>query len=194
MRWKLRRVVNSLVLSTYPLTGKDRKDVTTYVSFVRKKCRYIYPQVINGHSTGKTLTNEKTLKKSQPYKHSAITRALKTFFAGDKAPGVVYHDFFVSTLPNNDEKEIPMSMLAFVASVVHFSLGEWVSGSRVPQKANDLRSEYEKNIAVLNQIACDPRKYHRLMADLYRIASGNDHDGNTSDDGVPDIDLADLDG
>ncbi|THU93082.1 hypothetical protein K435DRAFT_861848 [Dendrothele bispora CBS 962.96] len=211
---EVRKAVTTLILSSYPLTRTDNEDLPVYLSFIRKKCRYIYPQMIttsllesqsvsasNLDVQGQSVlplnrNDEKTLKKSQPYKHIVITNALKTMFAGDTSPGMVYQDLFASTVQHSDAKEIPRVMIALVASVVHFCLGEWASGSHIPQsfKANTLRDEYNKNTGFLNKIALNPRKYHCLMADLYQIASGDVVDGDSTDNGVPEVDLTELDG
>ncbi|THU97915.1 hypothetical protein K435DRAFT_857143 [Dendrothele bispora CBS 962.96] len=142
----------------------------------------------------KTYLDAKSLKMSLPYRHPAIIIVLRSFFMGAASPGYVYRDLFVSSIPGNKEKEVPKSMVAFAAAVVHFCLGEWTGGSRLANQnftANGLRAEYNRNIDLLQQIASDPRKYHRLMADLYQRAISDDH-GDESDDGASIINLNDL--
>ncbi|KAF5346249.1 hypothetical protein D9758_014406 [Tetrapyrgos nigripes] len=256
-RGEVQKSVTSIILSAYPITGADNEDLPTYLGFLRKKCRYIYPQVITVAEPAKpnlptqpstqlptqlpmqpetqpdfpvsqaqprnediasrpeespsqaanapvptsessaqrsrvaSKIDEKSLKKSQPYKHSAITSVLKTLFAGYSSPGFLYQELFGSTLPNNDEKEIPKAMLAMVASVSGEAARMWPK----PSRQTLCEPSTKKHSDLLDKIAANPQKYHRLMADLYRIASGDsDNDGDTSDDGVPDINLDELAG
>ncbi|KAK1217068.1 hypothetical protein PQX77_020286 [Marasmius sp. AFHP31] len=119
--------------------------------------------------------DDSTLIKSRPYHNAAVVAVLRSLFVGASSPGVVHQDLFVSSVSGKDEKEIPRSMLAMVAALVHFCIGEWAEGVHVHKKFDGgvVCEEYNKNIETLDTIAKHPLKYHRLMSDLYKLATTN---------------------
>ncbi|KAL0057954.1 hypothetical protein AAF712_015394 [Marasmius tenuissimus] len=241
MRGDVRSAAKTVVLASYPLTGRASADVQSFVQFITANRRYIYPQdvptpalaalaqpattqtnttqstdgqtnvpssigdlsqqvpvvVDPGTTTSEQVpnpspavatavvtspvvvlnaekdTDESTLAKSRPYRNPAIVAVLRTLFGSSSSPGNLFQDLFTCSVAGKDKKEILMSMLAMVAAIVHFCLTEYSDGSRSIKKfeSNTVRQEYEENIQTLKKIADHPQKYHRMMSDLYHLAT-----------------------
>ncbi|KAK1218960.1 hypothetical protein PQX77_018327 [Marasmius sp. AFHP31] len=131
------------------------------------------------------------LVKSRPYQHPAIVAVLRTLFVGSSSPGVTFQQLFRSSLAGSDDPEIPMAMLAMVAAIVHFSLQEYSEGRFVLKKfeSSAVQGEYEENIAILGKIAEHPRKYHCMMADLYRLATSEESAKKPEDNDDSELDI-----
>ena len=61
--------------------------------------------------------------KNQPYSQATIISVLCLiiFAKGKNSPAVTFTQYFMSSLDDNDEKEIPVPMMCLVAIAVHFS-------------------------------------------------------------------------
>ncbi|KAE9385109.1 hypothetical protein BT96DRAFT_950074 [Gymnopus androsaceus JB14] len=107
------------------------------------------------------------------YKHPAIIAALCSMFTGPTSPGRTFLSAFFSSLDEekypDSEPEVPMSMLAFAATAVHFCLSKWATGLLHPGefKRSKAWSEYHKNVELLQRMQKDDvLRYHDLMSNM----------------------------
>ncbi|KAF8955104.1 hypothetical protein BDZ97DRAFT_1710428 [Flammula alnicola] len=129
---------------------------------------YIYPV----NQAGKVLNN-------QPFQHPAIIWILKDhFFRGARRSlANKYASRFTSSIENGPEKnvlEVPMAMLCMVATCIHASLDEWSSGTHNEADFNSdqYAGTYTSHEEFLGDILDeDPKKYHRMMSNLYNAAA-----------------------
>ncbi|KAE9387411.1 hypothetical protein BT96DRAFT_948373 [Gymnopus androsaceus JB14] len=101
------------------------------------------------------------------------TSTLHSMFTGPTSPGQTFLSAFSSLLDEEKypdlEPEVPMSMLAFAATAVHFCLSKWATGSLHPGefKGSKARSEYYKNMELLQRMQKDDMlQYHDLMSNM----------------------------
>ncbi|KAI0733365.1 hypothetical protein C8Q72DRAFT_813353 [Fomitopsis betulina] len=120
----------------------------------------------------------RTFESNKPFQHPIIESTFKlTLFQRPTSFGFMHcTELCSSSLPNKpDEKELPMAMVALVATSVYASLNNWVDGVR---KASDFDTArvcdaYKVNIALLEAIkASSTKKYHVLMHGLFKKATG----------------------
>ncbi|GLB45655.1 hypothetical protein LshimejAT787_2500470 [Lyophyllum shimeji] len=107
-----------------------------------------------------------------------IISTLKEFyFPGTRGSlGEKHAHMFSSSIeegPGSNELEIPLPMLAIVATTLHSALDDWASGERKPTDFNAERYEdvYNAHVTTLKTIQKKKLKYHRLMSNLYNAAS-----------------------
>ena len=69
------------------------------------------------------MVKPNTLRRDKPYNNSVIHTALQeAFFKDTKSIGMTLHDRYISSIEDDDEVELPASMLALVATGVCHSL------------------------------------------------------------------------
>ncbi|TFK46177.1 hypothetical protein OE88DRAFT_1648740 [Heliocybe sulcata] len=148
------------------------------VAGLLKRQRYIFP-----------VTPE--IREHEPYKHPTILAIMQAlYFSGSGALGVQHVDRFASSLATDPDAEVPISMVALVATAVrslllchylkadafvkiHNSLMEWQTGTRSPREFSALNcgDVYRTHVGILEKIKSNkPVFFHRMMSDLYRDA------------------------
>lgn len=117
----------------------------------------------------------------EPYRHPAIISMLKWFFEDPKSVGRVRSGDFVSSIPEAEEsKEIPIPMLAFVATMLRAELSLWKFGRRETTKfdADQHYTVYKHHLDVLHSLQTTyPTRFHRLMVLLYDEAYSSNSAG-----------------
>ncbi|KAG1803523.1 hypothetical protein EV424DRAFT_1351475 [Suillus variegatus] len=114
---------------------------------------------------------------SQPFDHPAVNTVCQlAFFTSQDQVGIKYKDRFVSVLDDNDEPEIPSSMVSAVVTAIFSSLLDLksvIDGSRERGDfGQSLIGMFDNNIEMLNGIyAKGPHVYHSLMARKYKAVS-----------------------
>ncbi|TFK45274.1 hypothetical protein OE88DRAFT_1812662 [Heliocybe sulcata] len=135
------------------------------VASLLKRQRYIFP--VNPEATTQIRENE-------PYKHPTILAIMQAlYFSGSGALGIQHVDQFTSSLATDSDAEVPISMVALVATAIHNSLMEWQTGTRSPREFSALNcgDVYRTHVGILEKIKGDkPVFFHRMMCDLYRDA------------------------
>ncbi|KAG1743083.1 hypothetical protein EDB19DRAFT_2038283 [Suillus lakei] len=113
--WKIPAVAHprdGLVLSAL-------KGCTDQVKELLKSHKYIFPT----NNNGKVLSD-------QPFCDEVIIDILQqSLFNGNSSIGVQSHEDFVSVLDGNDEPELPMAMIALIATITYAILMDWRSGN-----------------------------------------------------------------
>ncbi|KAK1224626.1 hypothetical protein PQX77_012465 [Marasmius sp. AFHP31] len=215
MRGHVRDAAKSIVIASYPLTGQAVDNIPALAIFLGAKRRYIYPhntspppslsefktaqapvtpvqaETVNSEvqvpESNDTASQDEASGKST---ESEPTRLQETATAVSGPQLSAVPDKAANAIDYPTE-EIPMAMLAMVAAIVHFSLQEYTEGHFVLKKfeSSAVRGEYEENIAILGKIAEHPRKYHRMMADLYRLATSEKSAKKPEEDDDGELDI-----
>ncbi|EPQ54138.1 hypothetical protein GLOTRDRAFT_139522 [Gloeophyllum trabeum ATCC 11539] len=114
------------------------------------------------------------LRKTEPYKNPAILAILSAlYFSGSGALGMKHPDLFTSTSLTDPAPEIPISMVALVATTIHNALMEWQSGKRQAREFSALNcgDVYRTHVEILEKIKVKaPGFFHQMMVDIYRRA------------------------
>ncbi|KAI0279326.1 hypothetical protein BC826DRAFT_1192071 [Russula brevipes] len=116
----------------------------------------------------------------QPYRNEWIILAIQQhFFSGGS---VSFANEFKHIFPTSKDRngvtvrEVPVAMVALVATAVHATLHEWRSGERraVKFSANTFLDPYHGHVGSFNHIQeeCN-HTFHAIMADIYSRASGD---------------------
>ncbi|KAG1896130.1 uncharacterized protein F5891DRAFT_1175321 [Suillus fuscotomentosus] len=118
----------------------------------------------------------------QPFCDEAMIDTLhQSLFDGENSIGVQSHEDFVSVLDGNDEPELPIAMVALIATVIYAILMDWRSGN--PPSSSQVKSfnatvyisVYKAHEATLTRIfEGGKKKYHALMARLYKAVCVSD--------------------
>ncbi|KAI0756057.1 hypothetical protein C8Q80DRAFT_1078133, partial [Daedaleopsis nitida] len=94
------------------------------------------------------------------------------------------------------EKEVPLAMLALVATAIHASLTEWKSGAHktIPFSADTYLDVYNEHVITLNGIKDgNVRGYHMMMHNLYKGASGVPAPAQSRTKALAHVDIAGMD-
>ncbi|KAF8258700.1 hypothetical protein EI94DRAFT_1620474, partial [Lactarius quietus] len=128
------------------------------------------------------LTNDRFIFKpredginpAKPFHHPVIIQTIQeAFFKRRRSPSIAqrHPTLFTSSIimgASAGEQELPHAMVAIVA--VHASLDEKISN--VEFSADTYEDSYNIYMATMEEIwAKNPAAYHRLMSDLYKLAS-----------------------
>ncbi|KAG1877206.1 hypothetical protein F4604DRAFT_1680247 [Suillus subluteus] len=111
---------------------------------------------------------------SQPFDHPAVNTVCQlAFFTSQDQVGIKYKDQFVSVLDDNDEPEVPNSMVSAVVTAIFSSLLDLKSvidgGRECGDFGQGLIGIFDNNMEMLNGIyAKSPQVYHSLMARKYK--------------------------
>ncbi|KAG5638099.1 hypothetical protein H0H81_001866 [Sphagnurus paluster] len=113
----------------------------------------------------------------KPYQHPILIATLKeSFFAsGRKSLGDKYALKFLSSITDGEaskEPEIPLPMIAFVATALHSALDDWFSGEckKTSFNADAYEDIYNSHVSLLDDIRKQKVKYHRMASNLYKSA------------------------
>ncbi|KAG1878249.1 hypothetical protein F4604DRAFT_2001560 [Suillus subluteus] len=157
-------LAHQIVVSRFGL----KKGCADQVEELLKSHKYIFPTDNNGKVLG-----------DQPFCDEGIVDILhQSMFDGENSIGVRSHEDFVLVLDDNDEPELPVAMVALVATITYAILMDWRSGN--PPSSSQVKSfnatlhigVYKAHEATLTRIfECGKKKYHALMARLYKAVS-----------------------
>ncbi|KAG6825398.1 hypothetical protein H0H92_003821 [Tricholoma furcatifolium] len=185
LRSNARKAAAGKVESFYDLIADNLEERRKKVKDLIDSGSYIFPR------SGPTKI---LICRTRPYEHPAVISTLREFvFLGSRTTlAAKYAGRFGIQVP-----ELPIPMVAMVATAVHASLDEWVSGSQKKQDFNSDMYEdvYRGHELFICNMRNDKRKaYDKMMQRLYNLASSDQ--GRLSASVVADkvMALADLDG
>ncbi|KAG1904369.1 uncharacterized protein F5891DRAFT_1207307 [Suillus fuscotomentosus] len=150
---------------------------------------YIFPTDAKGKVLG-----------DQPFCDEATIDIIRLSFfdGGEDSFGSQCHDDFVSVLDGNNEPELPVAMVCLTATMIYAILKDWSSGnppSNAQVKSFNASSHvdvYKAHQATLNHIFNGSiKKYHALMARLYKAVSAIENSASTASSST--CDYLDLD-
>ncbi|KAI0245598.1 hypothetical protein BJV78DRAFT_1287423 [Lactifluus subvellereus] len=120
--------------------------------------------------TGKMRWNHKAM---EPFLNPAFIQILKmSFFLRPTSIGSKIRDQFVSSIDGHDEPELPIAMVALVATAVYAALYEWKTGARIIIKfeGNVFATIYRGLYNTLETIKSTNRTaFHAIMSKLYSL-------------------------
>ncbi|KAF8063167.1 hypothetical protein FPV67DRAFT_1672208 [Lyophyllum atratum] len=128
-----------------------------------------------------------TLDGTRPYENPTLLSVMEeVFFTGTTSIGARLPSKFKSSLKDKpDEKEVPIPMLAHVATSVYASLKEREEGARVPADFDSavFENTYKRHVDFLESIRKDaPKKFHAMMHRIYmKVTSGGQLAASASD-------------
>ncbi|KAG2122522.1 hypothetical protein BD769DRAFT_1670672 [Suillus cothurnatus] len=164
----IKKLAHQIVVSRFTL----RRGCSNEVEELLKSHKYIFPTNQNGKVLG-----------DQPFCDEAMINTLhQSLFDGENSIGVQSHEDFVSVLDGNDELELPIAMVALIATVIYAILMDWRSGN--PPLSSQVKSfnatiyisVYKAHEATLTWIfEGGKKKYHVLMAQLYKAVCVSDN-------------------
>ncbi|KAG1840984.1 hypothetical protein C8R48DRAFT_781582 [Suillus tomentosus] len=104
-RTGIKKLAHQIVVSRFALRGGCSNEVEELL----KSHKYIFPTNQNGKVLG-----------DQPFCDEAMIDTLhQSLFDGENSIGVQSHEDFVSVLDGNDEPELPIAMVALIATVIY---------------------------------------------------------------------------
>ncbi|KAG1880032.1 hypothetical protein F4604DRAFT_1922723 [Suillus subluteus] len=183
-RTNLKKLAHQIVVSRFGL----QKGCADKVEDLLKSHKYIFPTDAKGKVLG-----------DQPFCDEATIDTIRlTFFDGEDSFGGQCRDDFISVLDENDEPELPVAMVCLIATMIYAILKDWSSGnppSNAQVKSFNASSHvgvYKAHQATLTRIFDGSRKkYHALMARLYKAVSAIDSSASTGSSST--CDYLDLD-
>ncbi|KAG1776446.1 hypothetical protein EV702DRAFT_1198145 [Suillus placidus] len=152
----LKKLAHQIVASHFGL----KKGCADEVEELLKSHKYIFP----------TDTKGKVLR-DQPFCDEAMIDTIRSSLFND----------------GNDEPELPVAMVCLIATIIHVILKDWSSGN--PPSSAQVKSfnassnigVYRAHHATLSHIFAGSRKkYHALMARLYKAVSAVENTASTS--------------
>ncbi|KAG1828747.1 hypothetical protein DFJ58DRAFT_876869 [Suillus subalutaceus] len=165
-RTNLKKLAHQIVVLCFGL----QKGCADKVEDLLKSHKYIFPTDAKGKVLG-----------DQPFCDEATIDTIRlTFFDGEDSFGAQCHDDFVSVLDENDEPELPVAMVCLIATMIYAILKDW-SSSNPP-------SMHKSNHSIPPPTR---KKYHALMAQLYKAVSAIDNSASTGSSST--CDYLDLD-
>ncbi|KAH9160038.1 hypothetical protein EDB89DRAFT_1915254 [Lactarius sanguifluus] len=140
-------------------------------------------------------------QRTHPYHNECIIAVIRElFFTGRQKSFSSHFDHLFPVhqrLDGTSSREVPVPMVALVATAMYATLNEWRTGKSqvLGFSANTYLDVYHCNTMSLNYILSHrPNAYHVMMADIYAQASS----GSTYDDSpgveIVELDLDDLEG
>ncbi|KAG1747497.1 hypothetical protein EDD22DRAFT_851095 [Suillus occidentalis] len=154
-KWKLKDISDRVVPGAYGVKMGDDEKINRLLNLMT----FIYKFDGKGNPIF-----------SQPFDHPAINTVCQlAFFTSQDQVGIKYKDRFVSVLDDNDEPEVPNSMVSAVVTMIFSSLLDLKSvvdgGREHGNFGQGLIGMFDNNMEMLNGIyAKDPHVYHCLMA------------------------------
>ncbi|KAH9040364.1 hypothetical protein EDB85DRAFT_2140500 [Lactarius pseudohatsudake] len=132
----------------------------------------------------------------RPFRSSVIISVLRDLYFSGNTPFVTLHQdqFPCRHGPNEDIIwEVPKAMLTLVSTAYYAALREWSTGERrqLDFTTNTFVEVYECHIANLNQIETERNtSYHKMMADIYQLATNGGLNQPPPSNSVPVLDLS----
>ncbi|KAH7904458.1 hypothetical protein BJ138DRAFT_1119393 [Hygrophoropsis aurantiaca] len=138
-------------------------DCAESVKVLLQNQAYVYPQDFDAKGLPKPIRNK-------PYRAPMLIALLAAlFFNGAKSVGAKFASRFTQLAKNKAGRpEVPIPMVALVATVTHAAVLSKSSGSTFKFSGNLFADTYRTHVEVLQRIAAQaPVKYHVMMADIY---------------------------
>lgn len=178
---------NSIILGEF--LSMPLLDIVRSVEWQCSGYHYMYPKASKGVGSSTLVMG------SKPYRNNRIILAIRNlYFTGGGTSFAVQFDHLFPISPGDDEataREVPISMVALVATALYASIIEWRTGSQQVTEfsANTYFDVYQGHINTLRLIR-DKRgnAFHRMMADIYSQASSS-----AAGDGASGAPIAQLD-
>ncbi|KAH8976951.1 hypothetical protein EDB86DRAFT_2838744 [Lactarius hatsudake] len=154
---------------------------------------YIYPRRSKANNDH-VLVGSPDLR--HPFCSSVIISVLHDLYFSGNTPFVTLHQdqFLCRHGPNEDIIwEVPKAMLTLVSTVYYAALHEWSTGERrqLDFTTNTFVEVYECHIANLNWIETECNtSYHKMMADIYQLATNGGLNQPPPSNSVPVLDLS----
>ncbi|KAH9013013.1 hypothetical protein EDB85DRAFT_2158522 [Lactarius pseudohatsudake] len=154
---------------------------------------YIYPRHSKANNDH-VLVGSPDLRR--PFRSSVIISVLRDLYFSGNTPFVTLHQdrFPCRYGPNEDIIwEVPKAMLALVSTAYYAALCEWSTGERrqLDFTTNTFVEVYECHIANLNWIETERNtSYHKMMADIYQLATNGGLNQPPPSNSVPVLDLS----
>ncbi|KAG1832912.1 hypothetical protein DFJ58DRAFT_736214 [Suillus subalutaceus] len=183
-RTNLKKLAHQIVVLCFGL----QKGCADKVEDLLKSHKYIFPTDAKGKVLG-----------DQPFCDEATIDTIRlTFFDGEDSFGAQCHDDFVSVLDENDEPELPVAMVCLIATMIYAILKDW-SSSNPPSNAQVKSFNTSSHVGIYkaHQVTLmlifdgSRKKYHALMAQLYKAVSAIDNSASTGSSST--CDYLDLD-
>ncbi|KAH9016737.1 hypothetical protein EDB85DRAFT_1897982 [Lactarius pseudohatsudake] len=161
---------NSIVLAEY--TSKVQADIIQSVDWQISGYNYVHPKGPKG------LGSNRLIMRSQPYRNPRIILVIHDlFFTGGSASFRARYDHLFPSNTGNDGqvvREVPIPMVALVATALYASLHEWRTG--VLQTIEFLTTTYfdvyQNHLTTFEVIRKDRNSaFHKMMAAIYAEAS-----------------------
>ncbi|KAG2366132.1 hypothetical protein BDR07DRAFT_1480546 [Suillus spraguei] len=161
----LKKLAHQIVVSCFAL----KKGCTDEVEDLIKGHKYIFPTDAKGKVFGDQSFCDKSI----------IDTIQLSIFDGKNPIGVQSCQDFVSVLDGNDNPELPIAIVCLIATIIYAILKDWSSGN--PPSSTQVKSfnaSFHINVYKAHQatLSCifdgSPKKYHVLMAHLYKAVSG----------------------
>ncbi|KAI0059313.1 hypothetical protein BV25DRAFT_1918557 [Artomyces pyxidatus] len=159
---------------------------------------YIYPRRGGGNAADTR----------KPYRHPIFVAQLREHFLNRAMLESRYGSSFRPDDPEDPdaiEKEVPDATVALIGAAIYCAIREWSTGEYKKSKAGftaDIYADvYNGHIATLEDIRTHkPTSYHRMMADLFVLASSTDATSTSAGElsataisGISGIDLENMD-
>jgi len=108
-----------------------------------------------------------TMQNDQPYCHPAIESVIRhVFFHGSST--TIYDGIYHSSIPELDEPEVPIPIVALAATAVHATIDDW-GRDRGPFSASLYEDIYRRHVATLESIkTANARAFHAITGSIYR--------------------------
>ncbi|KAG6836265.1 hypothetical protein H0H93_009625 [Arthromyces matolae] len=194
IRSAIKKIAQNKIETCFQL-GSDIMANQNKIRTLREKGSYIYPMNTLAHVPGELLRREK------PFQHVSIISTLRdAIFTSTRGSTLAAKHVarFISTREDRpDELEVPIAMLCMVATAVLAAIDDWKTGL---QKISEFSAEtytdtYRGHELFLKNIRdADPKKFHRLMADIYIAAAMNSESQSAKVMAKNQMALLDLDG
>ncbi|KAF8878335.1 hypothetical protein BD779DRAFT_1676926 [Infundibulicybe gibba] len=168
-RSNAKKDASSSVVNSYQLTRTNPRRTVGWLA----ELAYIYPGDVGdvANNTGQTLDG------GRPYEHPVILTVLEQcFFTGPSSIGArLINKFKSSRKDRPEEKEVPIPMLALIATGVYAATKEWETGSRIKTEFGGKLFEmtYQRHVEFLDTILAEkPNAFHAMMHRIYLRVSG----------------------
>ncbi|KAH8976820.1 hypothetical protein EDB92DRAFT_1823134 [Lactarius akahatsu] len=161
---------NSIVLAEY--TSKVPADIIRSVDWQLSGYNYVHPKGPKG------LGSNRLIMRSQPYRNSRIILVIHDLFftGGNGSFRARYDHLFPGNTGNDGQvvREVPIPMVALVATALYASLREWRTGDLQTTEFSTTTyfDVYRNHISTLEVILNDRESaFHKMMAAIYAQAS-----------------------
>ncbi|KAF8889245.1 hypothetical protein BD779DRAFT_1671819 [Infundibulicybe gibba] len=161
---------SSAIVSSYTITRLNPLRTGAWL----QEFAYIYPGDVGDAEN----SVEHSLDGSRPYEHPTILAVLEqVYFTGLSSIGArLVNKFKSSRKDRPEEKEVPVAMLALVATGVYAAIKEWETGKRIKSDFGGkvFEATYQRHVEFLGIIMeKGPNKFHAMMHRIYLRASNH---------------------
>ncbi|KAN0105563.1 hypothetical protein V8E52_010914 [Russula decolorans] len=180
----------STLVTTAFLALRSSVEIVKSVQKQLMNYNYMFPKAPNANGL---------VLRAQPYRNERIISVIRDlYFSGGTTSFAARFSHCFPTHPGHDgepRNEVPVAMVALVATALYASLYEWRGGEHQPAEfsANSYLDVYDGHVNTFNHIKeRHLGAYHTMMADLYAQASVTPA-GHGTALGVAGVPIAELD-